>query len=123
VGLTAGLSERRNRTWYPVLVAYSPVIFCELFSFLFCGPAVLELPRPLLIEVSEPCFSTLARTPWMWKVGPSQRPLLTQDNTTQKDEDKHSRLQRGSNLRSQYQSGEDLAVTVDWRIIFLLLLL
>jgi hypothetical protein len=34
-----------------------------------CGPTVLREPRPPLIEVSEPCLSTLGRTTWTGERG------------------------------------------------------
>jgi hypothetical protein len=37
---------------------------------------------------------------------PVARPLLIQDNTTQKDADKHSCLKRDSNLRSHQPTGQ-----------------
>jgi hypothetical protein len=43
------------------------------------------------------------------EISPSQRPLHTQGNTTQKDEDKYPYLKRNSNTRSQsrrYQGRE-----------------
>jgi hypothetical protein len=41
-------------------------------------------------------------------ISSSQGPLLTQDNTIYKHKDKHPRLERDSNPRSQQPSGQDL---------------
>lgn len=46
------------------------------------------------------------RAPWTG-VCPLQGLLPTQDNTTQKDADKHSRLEQDSNPQPQYQSGQN----------------
>jgi hypothetical protein len=53
---------------------------------------VLGEPRPPLSEVLKPCFSSSDRTPWT-SDQPVARPLPTQDNTTQKDADKHPCLE------------------------------
>jgi hypothetical protein len=41
---------------------------------------------------------------------PIARPLLTQDSTTHKDEDKHPFFERDLNRRSQYPSDQDYAL-------------
>jgi hypothetical protein len=51
-------------------------------------------------------FSAVGRTPWT-KGQPVARPLPTQDNTTQKDEDKHPCLERDSKPRFQYASDQE----------------
>jgi len=43
---------------------------------------------------------TFGRTPWMGDQ-PDARPLLTRDNTTQRNADTHSCLERDSKPRSQ----------------------
>jgi hypothetical protein len=47
-----------------------------------------------------------SRTPWT-SDQPVARPLPTQDNTTQKDADRHPCLERDSNPRSQQPTGQD----------------
>jgi hypothetical protein len=51
-------------------------------------------------------IQTYGRTPWT-SDQPVARPLPTQDNTTQKDADKHPSLERDSNPRSQQPTGQD----------------
>jgi hypothetical protein len=57
----------------------------------------------LLLELR--ISSTFVRTPWTGDQ-PDARPLLVQDSTTQKDEDKLLYLERDSNPQSQKLSGE-----------------
>jgi hypothetical protein len=65
-----------------------------------------ELRPPHVGEVSKPSFSIFDRILWTSDQHVA-RPLPTQVSITQKDEDKHPCLQRDSNPRSHYPSGQD----------------
>jgi hypothetical protein len=76
-----------------------------VLSFPFASTVLGEPRPPNAGDVTTPCSSTFGRAYWMG-VSPSQG-LHTQDSTTEKDEDKHSRLEQDSNPRSQGRSDKD----------------
>jgi hypothetical protein len=78
------------------IIVFTKAPLCIFFR----GSTVLEGPwPPHRYKVS------WARTPWT-SVPPVARPPHTQDNTTQKDADKHPSLERDLKPRSQHQSAK-----------------
>jgi hypothetical protein len=95
------------------------------YGSLFRGSTVLERPWPPRIwEVSQGVW-TSGKTPWT-SDQPIARPLPTQENTTQKDKDRHPCLQRDSNLWSKCPSNKGPRPRphgpCDWQLWLLLFL-
>jgi hypothetical protein len=93
--------------------AYIAALCSEILKHLFFFHVALQFSENLghlLIRGFGAVFSSVVRTPWPgWGGGYRlvTRSLLTQDSTTQKDEDKHPCLERDSNPRIQYPSDQD----------------
>jgi hypothetical protein len=86
-----------------------PILTPNIISFFLSYPEALQFLENLgrlLMGDSKTGFPTVGRTAWT-RARPVASPLLTRGSTTQKDEDKHPRLQWESNPRSQYSSGQD----------------
>jgi hypothetical protein len=81
---------------------YTPLNATDFFPVALQSFRTLAAPHRRFLEL----FYTYGRTPWT-SDQPVARPLPTQDNTTQKDADKHPCLQRDSNPRSQQLTGQD----------------
>jgi hypothetical protein len=72
------------------------MLFVCLFVSFFFGSVVLGEPMTPSLDISVSYSSTLVRF-LGWRGGggqPIARPLFTQDNTTQKDEDRHPCLEQ-----------------------------